>query len=196
MRRISYKHILANTFGAFGYFFCLLQWIWLMIVFLPFILDAVKTINEVTTTRSTSPAPAISIEPNIFTIAFASICIAIIMILFIYIIFKIPFTIVNSGRRITHEPAKKLAPLIVSRTHRKVSKKERKQITARLVWTIKGLCIILPLCVTYLVSNPHPALSYQIISTVGLLTAALTMLTFGTQLTLAFIFSIPRDDLW
>lgn len=61
----------------------------------------------------------------------------------VYTLRHLPGTIVRSGEAVTHVPAEVLVPLVAH--HKKLTKKRRLQLTARLVVVMKVVIILLPL---------------------------------------------------
>ena len=117
--KLKFKKKLANFFGGVGYFFCLLQWFWVVILYFSIIEKVAlffSTNNEKTVTKT---IPAVEIGPNLsFTIIAVTITVFMIL-LTLYVIYKIPSTIVKTGKKIVHGTAETVTPMVLRYQHKK-----------------------------------------------------------------------------
>jgi hypothetical protein len=185
----------ANIFGGLGYASCLLQWLWVTLLYFPLLLknDAFKTmVIPEKSIQTTAPLIQFTMPPLIALIVGGIITLFVIGAT-IYVLARTPIAIARGGKKITHTPADALVPII---THRKkVSAKKRRQLTSKLIVGIKLLLVILPLLVSfgaYLFATPIP---YTVICVVAGFLACGSLVWFGAQYAAARLLHIDTKQL-
>lgn len=115
----------------------------------------------------------------------------------VYVIIKIPSTIVKTGKKVVNEAADNLTPLILKVQHKKDTKKSRRKLTARLALTIKILIVTIPAILSLLSQfQDKPMVDYNVVMFISLWLAGFSIIAFFIQYLLAKIFAIKRQDLW
>ncbi|MGK2896272.1 MAG: hypothetical protein ACSLEY_01550 [Candidatus Saccharimonadales bacterium] len=187
-----YRIILTNTFGILGYVSCLMQWFWLMIVFLPAII-ASGLLEFLLPQESTNQAPSFTFHPSPFVITIVLIITAFIIALGFVAILRLPGEIGRAGKHITHSPATAAFPILTH--HKKVSTKKKLEITYRITLMIKLLLILVPfvgLLFSYFVSVDIP---HELVLIIGGLCALMSLLWFSVQSGVAYLWRAPSDKL-
>lgn len=183
--------------GGTAYVFCLLGWFWSTILYLPYlqsILDKFESYYPDAVKETGVPIQ--SSETNV-TLAIVGMVITITMIcLTIFILARIPITLAKAGRKITHEPAEIIAPLVTRYQHKKNSSKRQRIIAYRLTMAFKILLITLPVILTIssqLVDQPLDiTISIIISSSLGTVAG----IFFVIQMLLANLWKLDRKELW
>lgn len=146
MATISKRALLANTFGTFGYISCLLQWLFVSLLYLPLLLDNEQLKSFLLPQPAPQPTQVIAAsEPSPFLIAFAVVFTILMMIFTIFLVLRAPFAIAKTGKTITKKTAEAIVPLVV---HHPLSPAKKRILTVRLVKIIKLIIVIVPLLIS------------------------------------------------
>lgn len=182
----------VNIVGGLGYLFCMLQWLWASMLFLPAVLDS-GFVAQLSQKRDVIPASqpiAMSTTGTIFAI----IVTALVVVVAIYVFVKMPSSIVKTGSRITHKTATITLPVITH--HKTLPQKKRLQLTTQLVFLIKMVLCIIPLtALVFLTDIPEGMTRYAVV-VAGSVAALCSILLFGFQAVSAKLLRIDYKDLW
>lgn len=198
INKTGFKKVIVNLFGGVGYLFCALQWLWAVLLYFSLINALFLYIksNNVVEVVDQSPASVDSFS-NIFLIIFSVIIIIIVLMLTVYVIVKIPSTIVKTGKKVVNETADNLTPLILKVQHKKDTKKRHQKLTARLILIIKILIIVIPVVLSLLSQfQDKPMVDFNVVVFISIWLAGFSIIAFFIQYLLAKIFAIKRQDLW
>lgn len=100
----------------------------------------------------------------------------------IYSIIKMPSAISKVSQKVTQTTAENLAPIIIRAQHKKITKKNRFAMTARLIMEIRVFLIITPIALTYASRfTSEPPIDADIAIIVVTTLASLSALFFVTQ---------------
>jgi hypothetical protein len=195
--KLKFKKKLANFFGGVGYFFCLLQWFWVVILYFSIIEKVAlffSTNNEKTVTKT---IPAVEIGPNLsFTIIAVTITVFMIL-LTLYVIYKIPSTIVKTGKKIVHGTAETVTPMVLRYQHKKDSKRNHIKLSVRMIIAIKIFLIIAPLILSMMSKYiEKQSFSFAISMYISFWLAVFCALAFIIQYILSSLLAVKRQDLW
>lgn len=184
---------LANFFGALGYISVIIQWAWsLIVVAYPLLASGACTIVAPPPATNT-PEPLDLGAATPFVTVIAVFVTLLVMIATVIFVAKLPKTIGKSGARATHTVAHKLTPHI---SHsRKLTKKQRRTISYRIVLIIK-LCIIVTPLVLLGFAHAISTLSLEIIWTVAIFCAVCSLVYFAVQQLVALARGVARDVIW
>jgi hypothetical protein len=124
--------------------------------------------------------------------------ITIIMVVFtIYVIVKMPSTIVKTGKKVVHETADNVTPLVLRIQHKKDTKKNYIKLTPQIILVIKIILIIAPVMLIFTSQSiENQMIDYSIAMFVSFLLTCFTVMFFIFQYFLARLFAIKRQDLW
>ena len=188
---------ITNIFGAIGYLFLLLQWMWALIfglapvvtnpafhdLFLP---QGQSTVERPQKQRQPLPGP-VQLAILLASIAF-SVGIAL------YAIISVPRAVGRIGQKVTRKAAAKAVPTLTS--HKKISKKRQQHLIERITWGIKAAAVILPAIV--LAIPPHQSINLDHDASIvfGGLIALLAASSFVVQFLLAKIWRINSRLVW
>ena len=191
------KKNVANFFGGFGYFFCLLQWFWVVILYFSVIENVAQFFiknNENTVTKAT---PTVEIGSNFpFTIIAVVITVSMVL-LSVYIIYKIPSTIVKTGKKFVHGTAENVTPMVLRIQNKKDSKRNHIKLSVRMVIVIKIILIIAPFILSIMSQFIEKQSFIFVISMyISVWLAAFSAISFITQYAISSLLSVKRQDLW
>ena len=186
-----------NFFGTFGYFVCLLQWFWGIILYFNYIESLALFITPSIESPVVKPVAVIETAPNI-PLVILSVVITIIMVaVTIYVIIKIPSTIYKTSKKIVRSTAENITPIVLKIQHKKDTKKVHLRLTFRLIIFIKISLIIIPVILSFASQfMEKQPFDYYIVMYVGLWLAVFSTLLFAIQYILASLLSINRQDIW
>jgi len=192
----KFKKNLANFFGGVGYFFCLLQWFWVVILYFSIIEKVAlffSTNNENTVTKT---IPTVEIGPNLsFTIIAVTITVFMIL-LTLYVIYKIPSTIIKTGKKIVHGTAETVTPMVLRYQHKKDSKRNHIKLSVRMIIVIKIILIILPFILSLMSQFiEKQSFSFAISMYISVWLAIFCAVSFIIQYVLSSLLSVNKQDL-
>jgi hypothetical protein len=192
------KKWLANLFGSFGYLFCALQWLWAVILYygsISSLFSLLKTENI--NTNVDKATVSVGNSDGVFLAIFSAIVIILILALTAYVIYKVPSTIVKTGKKVVNETAENLTPLLLKVQHKSDTKKRRYKLTTLLTLILKIIIIIIPAAASLLSRFINkPMVDYNVVIFISFWLASLSIISFCLQYLIAKIFTINRRDLW
>ncbi|MDD3035944.1 MAG: hypothetical protein PHO93_03415, partial [Candidatus Saccharimonadaceae bacterium] len=134
--RYNIKRIVSNSFGVLGYLSCCLQWVWILVLYFDKYKETLMSFSKTENTEGYLPNFTIQL-PEVVTLVVGSIIVVLVLCLTVYVIIKIPSTIVNTSKKAIRDTAEKAAPLAIKAMHKKQTKKLRSKITYELIIAIK-----------------------------------------------------------
>jgi len=195
--KYNFKRNVVNFFGAFGYIFCSLQWLWATALNFSLIMAFVSFISPNPSNHAVKSTESLSLGSNPLVIII-SIAVTIIMALItMYIIVKIPSTIVKTTKKALHNTAENVTPLVLRIQHKKDTKKNHISLTPRLVLIFKIILITAPLILSFTSKFVDKQMfDFYIAMFISLWLACASIVFFAFQYILAVILSTKRQDLW
>ncbi|MDX2775816.1 hypothetical protein PV379_00400 [Streptomyces caniscabiei] len=191
------KRNLANTFGAVGYLFCLLQWFWAVLLYFSFIQSAISfTLLPNESQPVAAPHPTMTL-PSQLEIAILIIMTVVIVVTTIYVLVKMPATIARTGSKIVHQTTNTIAPVIIKAQHKKDTQKNRTKLEPKLMAAVKAGLILIPILLglsSGLIKELPIEYSIAIIISIGL--GGVSMSFFLFQYVTARFLRVKVSDLW
>jgi len=136
-------------------------------------------------------------EPNILIIIFAAVVVVITVALTVYYLVKLPSMLVGAGKRVVNKTASSAAPFVLKIKHKKDTKKNRKQMTPKLIIGLKLMLIFIPMIFIYISQfYAIDILAYDMRVSVGLWLLDFSLAMFFLQYVLARILSVKVNDLY
>ena len=159
MSRPSKRLLLVNAFGALFYLAVIMQWLWSLVAYLPYIitfLNGMQTPIEpsaepVVSTVATSGPPS-----TILLIVGAVVTVAVIGAT-IWALIKLPSAVGKAGHKMTQQASDYIVPVITN--HAPISVQKKQYLTARIMIDIKLAVCIVPIVIsagTYLLAAAIP----------------------------------------
>ena len=138
--------LIVTGFAGFGYLVVMTQWLLVLAVYLGLSshynwLDGVTIPSEV---PSVAPPVAQPSSFGVFDAVIVVVVVAIMVIVTLYALRQLPGSIVRTGRAVTKVPAEALAPLLLERSNKAHTKRQRLRLTARIVLLLKVFLVALP----------------------------------------------------
>ena len=194
------KKGVANLFGAFGYLACSMQWLWAVALNFSLVKSLALFVNPNTTNPVAEPTVvAVSSgnsAPNVLLIFIGIIFVVIMVALTIFILIKMPSTIVNTGKKVVHGAAENVTPLILRAQHKKDNKQNRKKLSSTLIIILKIILVIIPLILACASKFTNSQMfDFDIAMIVAVWLAGSSMIFFVAQYLLAKLFEIKKQDL-
>ena len=184
---------IANTFGALGYMSLIVQSLWAcLVVGYPLFSQQNMAMFLPQPSEHTMRPLAIDSQFSPIVTVFVALFTVAVLVATIIALIRLPASIGNKGKKVTHRTAELLVPTIA---HGKTTKKQKKRLIERLTWWVKASLIMLPLFALIWAST-DTGLEYRVILAVGTLCAAWSGLCFGSQYIAGRIFRLPSDVIW
>lgn len=196
LEKINFSEKFANFFGALGYLSCSLQWLWIIVLYFSWVKALVVIVSPANNQIVKTPAPVV-FEPNIALTMLAGVIFVAMIALTIYFIYKIPATIINTGKKSLQRAASGVAPIVLQAQHKKETKKNLIKLTPKITIILKLMIIITPLILTfasYLVEKQM--IEYSVALFAGIWLACSSILFFGIQYFIAGFLSVKPKNLW
>jgi hypothetical protein len=190
------KRSTANFFGAFGYLFCCLQWFWAIMLYFSIFKSVSIFLGADTTQHAQQAAVPASSPPSTLQLVILAVIVAIMAVITIYALVKIPMGIVKTGNKVAHQTAKTMAPVVMKAQHKPATKKARRRITTRLILVVKLLLVIIPLAATAFSGLlDRQSIDFTIALFLGGFLAGFAAVSFGLQYALAGLFRVKLSEL-
>ena len=194
--KTNFKKNVANFFGAFGYFFCSLQWFWVILLYSSFITGLALYMSQ-GAGNNVVESPAVVEQSSVLSMIILVVITIIMVALTMYILIKIPSTIVRTSKNIVHKTAEDATPLILRIQHKKDNKSNHLKLTPRLVLFMKIILLIAPVVLAFTSQFiDKQVIDFYIAMYASLWLACVSVIFFVFQYILASLFAIKRQDLW
>ena len=194
MLHSTIKSALLNAIGALAYLFCLLQWVWAAVLFLPGIMnsDFMKQFLQ----KPVTPPPVTSqaADVPVAGIIFMAVFVVLMILATIYIIIKIPSVVGKTGSKITHKATDLTLPIVTN--HKKLPAKKRLQLTARLLFIVKVLLCVIPFGILYVADTKSVDIPRDVVIVIGAVTALCSVVLFCLQAASAKLLHVDYKQVW
>lgn len=190
------KKTTVNSFGVLGYLTGFLLWLWAVILYLSLIQSTTTYLSTQGNTQTLAPVESSFSISGPFGLVIVGITVVIMVGLTVYALYAIPKTIVKTSNKLVRKTAEAAVPIVIKTQHKKITKRSRLQLTARLILAGKLLFILLPIIIA-LASKLLEVqfIDYQIALTVSFGLACVTAIFFSLQYILATILLVKSTDL-
>lgn len=188
MSDLSKQH-LVNFIGGAGYLASALNWLFVVIILLPFLLNS-SSYQQFVTPEPAAPSPEVTApgaEPLPGADALWMFVGFIIALVFIVIacllLIKIPLSIARTGQKITAKSSGSLAPVLIK--HKIVKQTSKSKLSTRLNKLIKLAIALLPVAFGFASQLLNTGIDSQVVIFLTSLIAAVAIVLFSTQYYLA-----------
>lgn len=194
------KKGVANFFGAFGYLACSMQWLWAVALNFSLVKSLILFVspdaNNPVVKSTVTAASSVDSGPNVLLMFIGIIFVIIMVGLTIFILIKMPSTIVNAGKKVVHGAAENVTPLVLRAQHKKDNKKNHKKLSSRLVIILKILLVIIPLILAFTSKFMESQMfDFNIAMIVAVWLAGSSVIFFVVQYLFAKLFEIKKQDI-
>ena len=183
-----------NGLGTAGYVGVFAQWMWLAIVFLPWIVNVTNT-DQATCPPVLQQHDITTYQPSLISSVIGISLGLVVVGVFLYILIrKIPKDIAKVGEAITHQTTKVVAPVATKHLSSKIAKK--REIPGMVMIVVKYVMAFLPLLlILFAQTNPLTLVTFEVAMTVGVVLFAWSFFVFITQYVASRILKISYKDL-
>jgi len=193
-KKSNLKSKFTNFFGGLGYFFCVLQWSWVLVLYFNILKDFVGFFES--SDQLVEPTPATISSPiSPFLITIGALVVIFMLALTFYVIIKMPSAINKSAKKIVHKSADSFAPLVLRIQKKKDNPKNKTKLTFELVLILKIALIIVPIILSILsrfISNQ--IIDFYIAICTSLFLAGLSLISFVIQYILVKLLIVKKID--
>lgn len=179
MTRAKKSPLLPRFLAGSAYFVCMLQWLWIIILVLPTLIDSGLLASfapprvekpQVAIVDDTSQSPLLLITGGIVTL--------LMIVLTIYILIKFPSKVAQNGSTIAHKAADVIVPVVSH--HKPISPKKRRTLTARVLFYVKLALVLAPVLACYLVPETN-TINADLIRFIGSILAMIAVGLFALE---------------
>ena len=118
----NFKKYIVNFFGAIGYFFNSLQWLWVVLLYSSLITGLAKIMEQEPSSHVVKTSPVIDMSSSIPMMIITAIIVIVMSVLTIYILIKIPSSLIKASKKVVHEAAENVAPIVLKAQNKKDNK--------------------------------------------------------------------------
>lgn len=194
MSRLYKRLIVVNIFGGLFYIFCLLQWLWAILPYLPGFISLATKIQPVTEQPSVVMQASSSQPPSLFMVVLASIIVVGILAVTAYVLIKLPVAIGKTGEKFTKGASQYLVPVVSH--HATLTPKKRLRLATRIVMIIKVTLCVLPVIVTAFSFSMALTVPFDVTLIVAAFLAIVSFTLLAAQVGLARILHVALKDSW
>jgi len=197
------KTRIANAFGVLGYLSCTLQWLWVIVLYSSliqvianfFIENGTKQESLVSPINSSSLASGN--DTNVIFAIISATVVCLFIVLSLYMIVKIPASIVKTTRNTIHKAAESATPLVSEIQNKKDTKARHKKLSYQIVFVIKIILVVAPVIICYFTRFLDKQIfSYNGGIIISLWLALISLTFFIIQYFLARLFLIDKKEIW
>ncbi len=192
MATISKRALLANTLGTFGYISCLLQWLFVALLYLPLLANTDWFKDFITPKKVEQTAPVATATSSPLLIGLAIVFTVLMIGLSIYVVLRAPISIARTGKKATTKTATALVPLIV---HHPLPAAKKRRLTTRLIRITKFTMVLLPYLLTLLCVFITLSLPTGVIVFIGGILAIGSLVWFTVQYIVARWLGVKPEQL-
>lgn len=201
--KYGFRKWLVNAFGALGYVGVLLGWMWTIVLYLNFLKSFFVSIApEIEDKIDQAPivvptdGSLVTSEGSLIGVVFAVIITAAVIVLTLYVLIKAPSVAIKTTRKIVHDTAEYVAPVVLKTQHIAPTPPAVKTTTRHIMVVLKIIAIVVPILLGFV----SRFLQQQVVdSTVALYGSVaiglLACILFGLQYLLAKVLSVRRSDI-
>lgn len=177
MNKRMLRRITAAAFLTIGYVACLLQWLWLVIVGLPRLVEsgALDVLTKTPEAKPTVVQTGAGDSPLLWAVV--GIATLGILIMTVVVLIRLPRSIVHGGEKLVGHTAEVMLPVMTH--HKPLPPKKRAALSRRVMFTIQICLSVLPfICCLFLPA--YHELTRAVIVSIAALFAALSLVGFTT----------------
>ena len=190
------KKRIVNFFGSLAYLTCLMSWFMVIMAYFSSIQTFTKSIIPDKEPVS-QPIIVVSQGVNLPMLLFAIFITILMIALTVYVMVKLPSVVAKTSKKIIHDAAEQVAPIVIKAQHKEVTKSRKIKSMFHIIVVLKVILIAAPLILVYSsASVSDKIISIEIVTYVSLWLAGLSAILFATQYFLASLLSVKRQDIW
>lgn len=175
-----------------------MQWLWLAVIYSNIILSAASYFLPKSDNSEPikSAITAGSSQPGVFVMVFGALVTITMMVLAIYVIIKIPSTLAKTSKKVVHEAADNIAPIVLKFQKKPETKRRRIKLTFKLIVIMKSVLALLPLILTlFYHASDDQCLDYSIAIYISIWLAAISVVLFVIQYLLIYTLKVKKDEI-
>ncbi len=144
-----------------------------------------------------SSAPAIDISSSVPMLIISGTIVAIMSVLTIYILIKIPTTLVKASKKVVQNTAKNATPLLLQAQNKKDTKRNRIKLTPVLIIVMKIVLVLIPILLVFASQYlENQTIDFYISIYIGVLLACFSLLLFVFQYLAAAFMLVKKQEIW
>ena len=175
MTKKRIRGVFSQTFLALAYMAVTLQWLWVLTIGLPPLIETgifesfspPKQTEQPVAPEMNGLSPILAVVAGIITLVFLSITIIVLI--------KLPKTISNTGSTLVHKATEAVIPVITH--HQKIPAKKKRELSHRIMIVFQLALVAIPLTASFFLP-PLQTITSQIITTLAIWLAAFSLICF------------------
>ena len=153
--------------------------------------------DQGTNTQKVAPTLNIDLSTNIPMIIITAVITFFMVALTLYIIIKIPTTLIKASKKVVQSTAEHAAPMILQAQNKKDNKRNHLKLTPKLVLAMKIILVLAPIIFVFASQFiEKPIVDLYISIYIGGLLACFSILFFIFQYLAAELMSVKKQDIW
>lgn len=195
--KYNLKRNTVSFFGAVGYFFTSIQWLWVVVLYSSLITALAKIMSRGTDKNVVKPTTGFDFSINLPMLIIAIIITVVMVVLTVYILVKIPSTLIRTSKKVAYSAAENATPLVLQFQNKKDTKKNRIKLTPFLIVIMKIILTFTPVIFAFISQfTEKPTFDFYIAMYISILLACFSLLFFVFQYMAASLLSIKKQDIF
>lgn len=194
----SRKIVLLNFLGSVGYVACLLQWLWMLLIFLPSMMRSELFKAWFQPVPPSAPVVASQAAGSTTIPGYVALVVLVLGIVIalwaLYAVFaKLPRTVARTGEKVTHTVAETITPIITK--HVPLPEKQRRDIPSLTIVIMKLVLVFTPLTLLLFAHGISISMSFELIMFVGIVLFCWAFLFFALQYMSSLLLNVDYTKL-
>jgi len=190
---------IVNFFGSVGYLACVFQWLWAILLYFSLIEGYAKSITPASEVHNTSPvsSPINISSPDILQVLVVLAITVVMVAITIYIIIKMPSIVSNTSRKIVHQAADNIAPVVMQAQKKPFSKRNQQKLSSKIIIFLKVLLVFAPVIASIFSKLlDKQIMEFYLVMIVTFWLASFSIVFFSAQYLFSWLFKVRNQDVW
>ncbi len=197
--KTNIKLRIVNFFGSVGYFACVFQWLWAILLYFSLIEGFAESITPKHQAPKVQPVtqPISTGSPDAIQVLIILVITIIMAIITVYIIIKMPSIISRTSKKIVHNTADNIAPVVMQIQKKPIEKRSRLKMSSNIVIFIKVMLVFIPILLAIFSKLlDTQIMEFYIVMIITFWLASFAILFFMIQYLMAWAFKLKHHKLW
>ena len=175
MTKKRIRRIVAQIFLAVAYVAVTLQWLWVLTIGLPPLIETGVFDSFSPPKQVEQPAPGQTAEPSPVLMVVAGVITLVFLAITIIVLIKLPKAISHTGDALVHKATIAVVPVITH--HKKLPAKKQRVLSRQITIGVQLTLVAVPLLISFFLP-PIQTITSQIISTLAIWLATISVACF------------------
>ena len=175
MTKKRIRRLFAQLFLAIAYIAVTLQWLWVLTIGLPPLVETGVFDSFSSHRQAEQPVASTAAGPSPFLAVVAGVITLLFLAITIIVLIKLPKTISHTGETLVHKASEVVIPVITH--HKKIPAKKQRVLSQRVMMGAQLTLVVIPLLISFFLP-PIQTITSQIITTLAIWLAGISIICF------------------